>query len=130
MSAEGQKEAVEQILDKLTEKLYFHAYPIFRTEARDYVGLNVVFADGELATALWELYTLYKNALKLGEAAIDIDPSRGGRPFPLEVEAAVVESEAGFHTFALEGMASVKPGQGKAPPSMDVQLKGSWRKRA
>jgi len=49
MDPEGDKSAIEQILEKLTEKLYYHAYPISRKEARDYVGLKVTFADGPLA---------------------------------------------------------------------------------
>ncbi len=130
MHPEKDKERIEKILDVLTEKLYFHAYPISRAEARDAVGLNVAFADGELEATMWELFSAYNEQMKLGQPALPVDPSSVTRASPLEVEAAVIESEVSLHTFLYEGTMAPRPAQGKTPAGINVQARGRWRKRA
>lgn len=129
MNSEADKARIEKVLDILTEKLYFHRYPISRAEARDTVGLNVTFADGELEATMWELFLLYKAQLKLGEAVLDVQPQAAGRGLPLEVEAAAIESGSCLHAFVYEGAAAFRPATGRTPAGLDVQARGQWKKR-
>ena len=58
--------AIQEIVDKLTSKLFFHGHPINSTEARDEIGLHFVeAADEKTAEAMWRLFEIYQNDLKL-----------------------------------------------------------------
>ena len=57
---------IEEIVDNLTSKLFFHRHPINRKEARTQVGLNnVIDPDSELENLIWELYLDYETELLL-----------------------------------------------------------------
>ncbi len=56
---------VNEIVDKLTSKLFFHGHPINRTEAKD-IGLdNIIIPEVELEDLIWKLYCEYENEMKL-----------------------------------------------------------------
>ncbi len=129
MDRERDKDRIEAILDVLTEKLYFHAYPVSRAEARDVVGLNVTFASGELEEKMWELYTQYRDDLRPGVTALSFDPALVGKTVPVEVEAAAIESTAALHTFLYRGAAVLRTATPKTPPGVDTQVEAKWRKR-
>ena len=58
--------AIQEVVDKLTSKLFFHGHPINSTEARDEIGLHFVeAADEKTAEAMWNLFEIYQNDLKL-----------------------------------------------------------------
>ena len=67
------KEADEHLLDEIVEnmasKLYFHGHPINRIEARDDLKLKVI-ADlsAELETAMWDLYKDYETEFENSNA--------------------------------------------------------------
>ena len=77
--------SIEEVVHKLTSKLYFHGHPISYKEARDEVGLHFVEgATPEEAGAMWELYEVYHSDLHLGE---QYDPkqdaiAKGALPVP------------------------------------------------
>jgi hypothetical protein len=65
--SEGHK--IEEIVDNLTSKLFFHGHPINRKEAREQVGLSTVTnSEGPLECAIWDLYLQYESEMKLIEA--------------------------------------------------------------
>ena len=53
--------AIQEVVDKLTSKLFFHGHPINSTEARDEIGLHFVeAADEKTAEAMWNLFEIYQ----------------------------------------------------------------------
>jgi len=64
-----QRHKIDEIVDNLTSKLFFHGHPINRREAREQIGLNtVVDTPPDLETAIWELYLQYETEMRLVEA--------------------------------------------------------------
>jgi hypothetical protein len=116
---------IEHVLDTLTEKLYFHGYPLTRREAREHVGLPAVDAPPTLEAAMWQLLQAYDGDLGLGRSALD--PQKVGSSAPVEVEAAVIESTVALHTFAYTGTARAKSPPGK-PPEVEFPAVAGWRK--
>jgi Serine dehydrogenase proteinase len=52
--------AIDEVVNKLTSKLFFHGHPINSREAREEVGLHFVEqATPEVAAAMWSLYEMY-----------------------------------------------------------------------
>jgi hypothetical protein len=67
MSA-SEQHAIDEIVDKLTSKLFFHGHPINRSEAREQVGLKTVDdASPELEPLIWSLYEEYEREMKMNE---------------------------------------------------------------
>jgi hypothetical protein len=53
----GSTKQIEEIIDTLASKLYFHGHPINRQEARKELGLKVVeTVPEELEALIWKLY--------------------------------------------------------------------------
>jgi len=60
------EEAINEIVDNLTEKLYSHQYFIGRKEAKEDLGIeSIKYADKNLASAMTELYEMYKKEMEL-----------------------------------------------------------------
>jgi hypothetical protein len=65
MSEETAKHKVDEIIETLASKLYFHGHPINRHEARTELGLKVIDKpDPKLEAALWKLYLDFEEDLK------------------------------------------------------------------
>ena len=61
-----QRHKIDEIVDNLTSKLFFHGHPINRKEAREQIGLGTVKdAEGVLESAMWSLYLQYESEMKL-----------------------------------------------------------------
>jgi hypothetical protein len=59
---------IDQIVENLTSKLFFHGHPINRREACEQVGLSrVKDATAAMEGLMWELYEDYENEMKLEE---------------------------------------------------------------
>ncbi|MBI2803354.1 MAG: hypothetical protein HYX68_00040 [Planctomycetes bacterium] len=59
---------IDEIVDHLTSKLYFHGHPINRQEARDHVGLaTVIDPPQRVEKLMWRLYLDYEEEMKLEE---------------------------------------------------------------
>ena len=72
MDAKDESHQIEEIVDHLTSKLYFHGHPINRQEARDHVGLaTVVDPPQKVEKLMWRLYLDYEEEMKL-EQPFDI----------------------------------------------------------
>lgn len=64
MSEKGEH-AIDEIVENMTSKLFFHGHPINRREAADDLDLKICSAPSpELETAMWELYLDYESELK------------------------------------------------------------------
>ena len=63
-----QRHKIDEIVDSLTSKLFFHGHPINRKEAREQISLGTVKdASPEIETAIWNLYMDYEQEMKLLE---------------------------------------------------------------
>jgi len=65
MSDETAKHKIDEIIENLASKLYFHGHPINRREARIELGLKVAKEpESKLEAALWKLYLDFEEDLK------------------------------------------------------------------
>ncbi len=63
-SSDGHK--IQDIVESLTSKLFYHGHPISRVEAKDQIGLeSVEFAQPRIETIMWDLYLTYEKQLEL-----------------------------------------------------------------
>jgi Serine dehydrogenase proteinase len=75
MTGEASKHEMDEIIDTLASKLYFHGHPINRKEAREELKLKVADkVPPELESAMWKLYQDYEGQL---ENKIPFDPMSG-----------------------------------------------------
>jgi hypothetical protein len=80
---------IEEVVHKLTSKLYFHGHPINYKEAREEVGLHFVeSATPKEADAMWELYEVYHNDLHLGEQYDPKQDAIAKSPLPVPISGA------------------------------------------
>ncbi len=96
-------EQAQNIVDYLTEKLYAHNYMIARREAKEEIGLPIIYADDELNKLMWSLYDDIATELKLSEPFNPTEIMRGNRT-EFEVASGIVESECGSDYFVFSGM--------------------------
>jgi hypothetical protein len=62
---QAEAHSIEQIVEQLTTKLYYHGHPINRCEAKDDLGLHVEYPEPSVETAMWSLYTAYEEDMDL-----------------------------------------------------------------
>jgi len=68
MDKRSEEHKINEIVDSLTSKLYYHGHPINRTEAKDEVGLKTVSEpSGSLEKLMWSLYLDYEAEMKMEE---------------------------------------------------------------
>ena len=64
MSDKGEH-AIDEIVENMTSKLFFHGHPINRREAAEDLNLKICEnLQPELETAMWDLYKDYEGELK------------------------------------------------------------------
>ena len=100
-------------------------------EARDFIGLPVTFAEGELESALWDLFDSYDTALRFGKA-VKFPPASTlrGASAPIELEAAAIESAERLDTFTFEGTVTAAAARKGGEPDHEVEITDrQWRKR-
>ncbi|MCZ7564777.1 MAG: hypothetical protein M5U08_14145 [Burkholderiales bacterium] len=100
--AEAEEHTINDIIENLASKLYFHGHPINRREAKEELRLKVRDdLEAELETAIWDLYLLYEQEFRNRESfnpAGDLANARAqnppGTPAVMEYELlhAMVES--------------------------------------
>ena len=96
----GEDEKIEKIIELLSEKLYYHGYEISRHEAKEIIGLNVVYPKENIENLIWDLFSDYRTALPIGEE-FDFNSMMGGRESAdFVLDSAVIESERILHSFA------------------------------
>jgi hypothetical protein len=63
---------IEEIVDSLTSKLFYHGHPINRSEARDEIGIpTIAFPPTNVETSIWDLFVEYEKEMSLD---IPFDP--------------------------------------------------------
>jgi len=65
MNNAKEQHEINEIVDNLTSKLYYHGHPINRKEAKDQIGLStIVNPEKKLEQLIWDLYLEYENEIK------------------------------------------------------------------
>jgi hypothetical protein len=68
MDAKKAGHQIDEIVDNLTSKLFYHGHPINRKEAKSHLGLNAVVSPNKhLETLMWKLYLDYENEMLIDE---------------------------------------------------------------
>ncbi len=68
MDSAKEQHKIDEIVDNLTSKLYYHGHPINRIEAEKHVGLqNIHSAPPKVEEAMWNLYLEYEKEMLLKE---------------------------------------------------------------
>jgi hypothetical protein len=66
MDPKQDEHQINEIVDSLTSKLYFHGHPINRTEAQEHIGLKTIEKPTAVVErAMWDLYLEYEDEMKL-----------------------------------------------------------------
>ena len=66
MDAVRDSHKIDELVDKLTSKMYYHGHPINRSEAKEEVGLSTVeIPSPEVEAAMWNLFLDYENDLEM-----------------------------------------------------------------
>jgi ATP-dependent protease ClpP protease subunit len=125
MKGEKEKEKIEKIVETLTEKLYYHGYQISRHEAKEIIGLNVIYPPEKAENLMSELYIEYKDALLPGEE-LDFNRLLGNlESGDLLLDSAIIESRNLIHSFTYSLNAKRKKGTNE----FDVNVKKmGWEK--
>src|SRR6266446_764376 len=68
MDKRSEEHKIEEIVDSLTSKLFYHGHPINRAEAKDEVGLKTIeHPSTTLEKLMWSLYLDYEAEIKMEE---------------------------------------------------------------
>ena len=68
MNKSKEQHEINEIVDNLTSKLYYHGHPINRKEAKEQIGLKtIVNAEPKIEDLMWELYMEYENEINADE---------------------------------------------------------------
>lgn len=68
MNRAKDQHTIDEIVDNLTSKLYYHGHPINRKEAKEQIGLRTVeYADIKVEKLMWDLYLEYEKEIKSEE---------------------------------------------------------------
>jgi hypothetical protein len=94
----GSTKQIEEIIDTLASKLYFHGHPINRQEARKELGLKVVETVPEQLEALiWKLYEDFEIEMEnrtiydpMGQIYSQYQPSKPASPIPGQIMPSII----------------------------------------
>ncbi|MFB3889848.1 MAG: hypothetical protein ACE14S_10190 [Candidatus Bathyarchaeia archaeon] len=56
---------IDEIVEKLTSRSYYHGHPINRKEAKEDLGLNVIHPPVKVEELMWKLYMEYEKEMLL-----------------------------------------------------------------
>ncbi|MBI4689487.1 MAG: hypothetical protein HY754_04350 [Nitrospirae bacterium] len=122
MKQKNEAQAIQQIVDDLAEKLYFHGYLIGRVEAEN-LGLKAKKPSTKLEQLMWELYLVYADEMGLGKPFNPMACIPEGRnSFEMEATIALIDSLNFESKFSKSLRISQLPvPQVGAPPQFGIQ---------
>lgn len=68
MDPKSDAHKIEEIVERLTSKSYYHGHPINRKEAKDELGVNVEFPSKKVEELIWALYLEYEREMLLDKS--------------------------------------------------------------
>lgn len=67
MDTKADAHKIDEIVDRLTSKSFYHGHPINRNEAKNELGLNVEFPPKNVEALIWKLYMEYEKEMILSK---------------------------------------------------------------
>ncbi len=133
-----QEYKIDEIVETLTSKLFFHGHPINRKEAKE-INLKVEEPDNETEKLIWKLYQEYESNLELTTPfnPNELLNSSNQTDINVNVRGACIESENLRHAFISELRIMRPPIPQNAPLQLQLQaqtqamvipLKSGWVK--
>jgi hypothetical protein len=86
---------IDEIVENLASKLYFHGHPINRREAKEELKLKITKPDAELEQAIWDLYLTFEDEFQNRDSMNptgDLARARGPLP-PNQIAGLALEYE-------------------------------------
>lgn len=103
MDNDADKNAIDSIVETLTEKLYAHDYLITREEAKT-IGLKVSDPTEDVDDAMWELFLAYEDYLGINQS-VDFGAVLGPQQQSYYcVDSGIIESEALLNSYCYRGL--------------------------
>lgn len=147
MKDEGAEHRIEEIVETLASKLYFHGHPINRREAKDELGLKVSDDPSrDLENAMWSLYQDFEIELQnreLFDPSLEIakrgtqqltDPNTGQvvvvtSPVEVSLNLALIESQSISSVYTQKIKFTPLPNPGPSGETMirSESLDQGWR---
>lgn len=136
MDAGKDQHKINEIVDNLTSKLFFHGHPINRKEAKEHVGLGTIeYPSQEIADLMWQLYLGYEQEIKMEEPFDpamefvaqfpDLQPQQGIVITPTKTaKLAYIESTNRTDVFSIDYELS-----GQKTPNGSVQITTIFRRK-
>lgn len=118
--AQDQEHTIDEIVETLTSKLFFHGHPINRKEAKE-INLKIEEPEKNTEDMIWKLYKEYEKELELLEPFNPMELLNNSGQSQLdnvELRGACVESENYCDTFKQKMRVSRPP----IPPNAPLQL--------
>jgi hypothetical protein len=136
MDSAKDEHKIDEIVDNLTSKLFYHGHPINRVEAQKQVGMaNIEWPTAAVEKAMWRLYLDYEQETKM-ETRFDF-PSEFVAEFPTmnageknitspkELSIAYIESDTQSDTMRLQyEISGTKNADGSTAASLIVRKQG------
>lgn len=132
-----QEHKIDEIVETLTSKLFFHGHPINRKEAKE-INLKVEEPDSETEKLIWKLFQEYESNLELTTPFNSnelLNSANQTDNLDVKVMGACIESENLRHTFISELRIMRPPIPQNAPLQLQLQaqtqamvipLKSGW----
>jgi len=104
MPEEKHDHVINEIIENLASRLFFHGHPINRKEAKDQLQLKVVHPDEKLEADMWSLYTLYEECFEsqapfnpitlTNKARAQVQPGQLFHPVQCTLRHAIIEDSS------------------------------------
>ena len=113
---------IQQIVNDLVEKLYYHGYLISRNEAKK-LGLKIEIPSHEIENMIWELYLFYVGEMGLGKPFLPTEYLSEGKDshefqaFISEIGSVSLQSKF-LKKLVISHLPSPQPG---APPQIGIR---------
>jgi hypothetical protein len=128
---------IEQIVESLSSKLYYHGHPINRKEAKEDLGLDIVSAESGVEDAMWAVYKHYEDEMSMADTfnagsqflATFANPAVNDVKVagPFTTALAGIDSEGLGHRFMIEYEIAGTRAPNLAIVTQLVQRSGNWQ---
>jgi len=126
--SQADEHAINEIVEKMARKLYFHGHPINRAEAKNEIGLKITLdLPPELETTMWDLYKDYEEDFEnlsvfqpLGELLqVPVGPALPQKEY--SVIHAIIESRKLSSAFKTQRRYTLLPAGPATPGQLNIR---------
>jgi hypothetical protein len=135
-----EQHAIDQLLEELTTKLYYHGHPINRGEAKRDLDLHIADPSKKVEKAMWDLYLAYEAELEMKQmfdsiaaglaSGATITPAAWSSAAIPTIRLAVVESETKGDLLEQDMYVSIAQGGDGSIAANAAALRTEWIEEA